>query len=168
MDAVPGVGQPFDPNFHDAVMREQNNDVPDGTVLHEFRKGFRHGDKLLRPAMVKVRVLLNKQAVELAWQPPCHARLDAQAAADHAQATGSEYGVPLTAWQGSRLHRGRHAVEPASGSVGLPDRKCGSKRSLYTAEACQRHCMGLLGGDGAAVMLSRHCMLAVLAALLPR
>ena len=55
VDAVPGVGQPFDPNFHDAVMREQNDDVPDGTVLQEFRKGFRHGDKLLRPAMVKVR-----------------------------------------------------------------------------------------------------------------
>ena len=71
VDAVPGVGQPFDPNFHDAVMREQNDDVPDGTVLQEFRKGFRHGDKLLRPAMVKVRDLSYsqlEQAVEVAWQ----------------------------------------------------------------------------------------------------
>ena len=71
VDAVPGVGQPFDPSFHDAVMREQNDDVPDGTVLQEFRKGFRHGDRLLRPAMVKVRDLSYsqlKQAVEIAWQ----------------------------------------------------------------------------------------------------
>ncbi|KAK9828577.1 hypothetical protein WJX72_000837 [[Myrmecia] bisecta] len=54
VEAVPGVGAPFDPNFHDAIMREANEDVPDGTVLQEFRKGFRVGDKLLRPAMVKV------------------------------------------------------------------------------------------------------------------
>ena len=74
VDAVPGVGQPFDPTFHDAVMREQNDDVPDGTVLQEFRKGFRHGDKLLRPAMVKVRGLSCShlmQAVGLAWRHAC-------------------------------------------------------------------------------------------------
>lgn len=33
-----GVGSPFDPNMHDGIMRELNNDVPDGTVLEEFRK----------------------------------------------------------------------------------------------------------------------------------
>ena len=49
-----GVGSPFDPNLHDGIMREENDDVPDGTVLEEFRKGFRFGDRLLRPAMVKV------------------------------------------------------------------------------------------------------------------
>ena len=48
------MGSPFDPNLHDGIMREPNNDVPDGTVLEEFRKGFMIGDKLLRPAMVKV------------------------------------------------------------------------------------------------------------------
>lgn len=32
------MGSPFDPNLHDAVMRELNNDVADGTVLEEFRK----------------------------------------------------------------------------------------------------------------------------------
>lgn len=36
--STPGVGSPFDPNLHDAVMRELNNDVADGTVLEEFRK----------------------------------------------------------------------------------------------------------------------------------
>lgn len=48
------MGSPFDPNLHDAIMREASEDVPDGTVLEEFRKGFVIGDKLLRPAMVKV------------------------------------------------------------------------------------------------------------------
>ena len=49
----------------------------------------------------------------------------------------------------------------------MPARRCGLGRLLCTAEACQQHCMGLLGGDEAAVMLFRHCMLAVLAALTP-
>lgn len=51
---VPGEGAPFDPAVHDAVMREPNEDVPDGTVLQEFRKGYALGDKLVRAAMVKV------------------------------------------------------------------------------------------------------------------
>lgn len=54
LEATPGVGSPFDPNLHDAIMREPSSEVPDGTVLEEFRKGFTIGDKLLRPAMVKV------------------------------------------------------------------------------------------------------------------
>ena len=57
VEAIPGVGHPFDPNFHDAIMQEPNDDVPDGTVLAEFRKGFKLGDKLLRAAMVKVSSL---------------------------------------------------------------------------------------------------------------
>eukprot|EP00879_Flechtneria_rotunda_P000773 GHRR01000894.1.p2 GENE.GHRR01000894.1~~GHRR01000894.1.p2 ORF type:complete len:298 (+),score=138.91 GHRR01000894.1:171-1064(+) len=54
VDAVETVGAPFDPEVHEAIMREQNDEVPDGTVLLEFRKGFKMGDRLLRPAMVKV------------------------------------------------------------------------------------------------------------------
>lgn len=54
VEAVPTVGSPFDPNVHDAIMREPSNAHPDGTVLGEFRKGFSLGGKLLRPAMVKV------------------------------------------------------------------------------------------------------------------
>ena len=54
LEAVPGVGAPFDPELHEAIMREPSDDVPDGTVLEEFRKGFSLGGKLLRPAMVKV------------------------------------------------------------------------------------------------------------------
>ena len=54
VEAVPGVGQPFDPNVHEAIMREPNETMPDGTVLQEFRRGFRLGKTLLRPGMVKV------------------------------------------------------------------------------------------------------------------
>lgn len=54
VEAVPGVGSPFDPAVHDAIMREPSAEVPEDTVLEEFRKGFRLGEKLLRPAMVKV------------------------------------------------------------------------------------------------------------------
>ena len=54
LEAVPGAGEPFDPEVHEAIMREPNEDVADGTVLEEFRKGFKLGDRLLRPAMVKV------------------------------------------------------------------------------------------------------------------
>ena len=39
---------------HDAIMRAPSDEVPDGTVLQEFRKGFRMGSTLLRPAMVQV------------------------------------------------------------------------------------------------------------------
>jgi molecular chaperone GrpE len=51
---VATVGELFDPNVHEAIMREPSEEVPDGSVLMEFRKGFRLGDRLLRPAMVKV------------------------------------------------------------------------------------------------------------------
>lgn len=57
-DVVPmdTVGQPFDPNIHEAVMQEPADDRPAGIVAEEFQKGYRIGDKVLRPAMVKVTV----------------------------------------------------------------------------------------------------------------
>ena len=52
---VPGEGSLFDPNVHEAVMRELDDSVPDGTVLQEFRRGYAMGDgRLVRAAMVKV------------------------------------------------------------------------------------------------------------------
>lgn len=54
VDAIDTVGAPFDPELHEAIMREPNDEVPDGTVIMEFRKGFKMGDRMLRPAMVKV------------------------------------------------------------------------------------------------------------------
>ncbi len=48
------VGQPFDPTFHNAVMQEENTDVPDCTILKELQKGYLLQSRLLRPAMVAV------------------------------------------------------------------------------------------------------------------
>ncbi len=46
----------FDPSFHQAVMREENDDYPENTVVKELQKGYLLQDRLLRPAMVAVSV----------------------------------------------------------------------------------------------------------------
>ncbi len=51
---IPAAGQPFDPNVHEAVVREETDAVPPGTVLEVLQKGYMLNDRLLRPAMVKV------------------------------------------------------------------------------------------------------------------
>lgn len=47
-------GAPFDPNFHNAVMHEENADLGENVVAQTFQKGYTLGDRVLRPAMVKV------------------------------------------------------------------------------------------------------------------
>lgn len=47
-------GQPFDPAYHEAMLREQTNDYPEGTVMEELVRGYLLGDIILRHAMVKV------------------------------------------------------------------------------------------------------------------
>lgn len=51
---VETVGTDFDPQVHQAVSYEDAPDRRDGEVIEEFRRGYRLGDRLLRPAMVKV------------------------------------------------------------------------------------------------------------------
>lgn len=51
---VPALDTPFDPQFHEAVMREESSAVPPGTVLEVLQKGYVLNERLLRPAMVKV------------------------------------------------------------------------------------------------------------------
>ena len=48
------VGTDFDPHVHQAVAYEDAPDKRDGEVIAEFTRGYRLGDRLLRPAMVKV------------------------------------------------------------------------------------------------------------------
>lgn len=48
------LNEPFDPNFHQAVMQEETEDHPDNVVLKELQKGYLMHDRLLRPAMVIV------------------------------------------------------------------------------------------------------------------
>ncbi|MBQ9985261.1 MAG: nucleotide exchange factor GrpE [Oscillospiraceae bacterium] len=47
-------GEGFDPNFHNAVMHEENEDYGENTVSEVFQKGAKLGDRVIRPAMVKV------------------------------------------------------------------------------------------------------------------
>jgi molecular chaperone GrpE len=49
-------GVHFDPNIHEAVVREENAEVPSHTVVAVLQKGYSLHDRLLRPAMVKVAV----------------------------------------------------------------------------------------------------------------
>lgn len=48
------VGQEFDPMLHEAVTHEPSNTVPAGTVIAELQKGYKLGDRVLRPSVVRV------------------------------------------------------------------------------------------------------------------
>lgn len=54
LEEIKAVGEPFDPNFHQAVMQEKDEDAEPGTVLQELQKGYTLKGRVLRPAMVKV------------------------------------------------------------------------------------------------------------------
>lgn len=54
VEVVPTVGRRFDPHFHEAIATEQTDRYEPDTVTQEVQRGYRLGDKLLRPAMVKV------------------------------------------------------------------------------------------------------------------
>lgn len=50
------VGEPFDPNFHEAVATEERSDVPGNTVSEEMLRGYRIGNRVIRHSMVKVTI----------------------------------------------------------------------------------------------------------------
>ncbi len=54
INAVPTVGEPFNPYLHEAIEAVENSDQPEGTIVEEARKGYTLGDETLRPARVKV------------------------------------------------------------------------------------------------------------------
>jgi molecular chaperone GrpE len=56
VEAVPAVGEPFDPALHEAVVRFEDPGIDQPTVTEEFQRGYRYHGRLLRPAMVKVAV----------------------------------------------------------------------------------------------------------------
>lgn len=53
---VSAVGEKFDPHVHEAVVTEETDDHAPDTVMQEIVRGYKLGDKLLRPALVKVAV----------------------------------------------------------------------------------------------------------------
>lgn len=54
VSAMRAEGQEFDPNFHEAVMREPTDQHPEGTVMEELVRGYVIEERVLRHAMVKV------------------------------------------------------------------------------------------------------------------
>ena len=51
---IPAVGEQFNPHIHEAVVTEATDEYEPDTVMQEIRSGYRLGDKLIRPALVKV------------------------------------------------------------------------------------------------------------------
>lgn len=53
LEEIESDGKEFDPNFHNAVLMEES-DQESGRVIETLQKGYKHGDRILRPSMVKV------------------------------------------------------------------------------------------------------------------
>ncbi len=51
--AIDAQGQPFDPNLHEAISQQESDAAP-GTVVQVLQRGYRSGERLLRPALVVV------------------------------------------------------------------------------------------------------------------
>ncbi len=54
LEEVDAAGRTFDPNWHEAVSQEETDQVPEGQVLQQLRKGYKLRDRLIRPATVVV------------------------------------------------------------------------------------------------------------------
>ncbi|MCX7925353.1 MAG: nucleotide exchange factor GrpE [Fimbriimonadales bacterium] len=51
---IVAIGQPFDPNLHEAIQRVETTDYEDGVVVDEVERGYRMGERVLRPSRVIV------------------------------------------------------------------------------------------------------------------
>jgi molecular chaperone GrpE len=56
LQPIRAIGTIFDPNYHQAVMREENNNLAENEIIEELQRGYTFRDRLLRPSMVKVAV----------------------------------------------------------------------------------------------------------------
>lgn len=56
MEVIDTKDSPFDPNFHEAVMQTPTDEHPEHTIIAELQKGYKLGDRVLRPALVNVAV----------------------------------------------------------------------------------------------------------------
>ncbi len=74
---IEALGQPFDPNLHEAMMRRSEPDKDDNTVLEVYQTGYLMGEQVLRPS----RVIVNKIETEKPVDEP---------AADEAETTDTE------------------------------------------------------------------------------
>ncbi len=56
VEPIEALGQPFDPNMHEALVRQPTADRPEMTVVSELGKGYKIHDRVLRPSQVAVSV----------------------------------------------------------------------------------------------------------------
>ncbi|WP_027338645.1 nucleotide exchange factor GrpE [Halonatronum saccharophilum] len=54
VEEIQTVGEEFDPNYHNAVMKEESKEYESGIIIEELQKGYAFDDVVIRPAMVKV------------------------------------------------------------------------------------------------------------------
>ncbi len=54
LEAIKAEGETFDPNFHEAVIQTPSTEHPEHTIIAELQKGYKLGDKVLRPTLVNV------------------------------------------------------------------------------------------------------------------
>ncbi|NPV80418.1 MAG: nucleotide exchange factor GrpE [Firmicutes bacterium] len=54
MTPIEALGKPYDPKVHEALQQVIDNEVEEGTVVREVRKGYMYGDRVLRPSLVIV------------------------------------------------------------------------------------------------------------------
>ncbi|CAM2361309.1 nucleotide exchange factor GrpE [Listeria seeligeri] len=54
IEVIPAVGEQFDPNSHQAVMQDSNENAASNEITAELQKGYKLKDRVIRPSMVKV------------------------------------------------------------------------------------------------------------------
>jgi molecular chaperone GrpE len=54
IEPIDAIGEPFDPNLHDAILQQPSAELPEGTVVNELSKGYKIHDRVLRPTRVAV------------------------------------------------------------------------------------------------------------------
>ena len=54
LEVIECEGKEFDPNFHEAVMQTPSSEHPEHTIIAELQKGYKLGDRVLRPSLVNV------------------------------------------------------------------------------------------------------------------
>ncbi len=54
VEPIEAVGQEFDPNYHEAIMQEESDEYESGVVTQELQKGYKIGDRVVRPSLVNV------------------------------------------------------------------------------------------------------------------
>ncbi len=60
LEVIPTVGRKFDHNLHEAVLMQESSEVAENVIISEVQKGYRHNDRVLRPA----KVIVSKEKTE--------------------------------------------------------------------------------------------------------